>query len=63
MTKAFEIAVLPGDGIGNETVPEGLKALDAMAALHGFEIKKTPFDWSCETYSRFAVAIADPHQA
>ncbi len=59
MTKAFEIAVLPGDGIGNETVPEGLKALDAMAALHGFEIKKTPFDWSCETYKSTGQMMPD----
>ncbi len=59
MTKTYEIAVLPGDGIGNETVPEGLKVLDAVAALHGFQIKQTPFDWSCETFKATSQMMPD----
>ena len=50
MTQTYRLAVLPGDGIGNETVPEGLRVLEAAAAAHGFAIETTPFDWSCETY-------------
>ncbi len=32
MTRTHNIAVLPGDGIGKETVPESLKVLDAAVA-------------------------------
>ena len=48
----YEIAVIPGDGIGCETVPEGLRVLDAAAAKFGFELRTTQHDWSCETYTR-----------
>jgi tartrate dehydrogenase/decarboxylase/D-malate dehydrogenase len=30
-TRHFKIAVIPGDGIGNEVVPEGLRVLEALA--------------------------------
>ena len=30
--KQFRIAVIPGDGIGQEVVPEGLRVLDRLAA-------------------------------
>ena len=50
MAKKYRLAVLPGDGIGNETVPEGLRVLNKVAASHGFEIETRDFDWSCETY-------------
>ena len=30
--KTHRIAVIPGDGIGTEVVPEGLRVLDAAAA-------------------------------
>jgi tartrate dehydrogenase/decarboxylase / D-malate dehydrogenase len=46
----YSIAVVPGDGIGREVVPEGLRALDAVAARFGFSLRYTHFDWSCETY-------------
>ena len=59
MTKTYEIAVLPGDGIGNETVPAGLKVLEAVAAQHGFAIKRTPFDWSCETFKATGQMMPD----
>ena len=57
--KSYHLAVLPGDGIGNETVPEGLKVLDAVAAQHGFAIKQSPFDWSCETYKATGQMMPD----
>ncbi len=31
--RTFKIAVVPGDGIGNEVVPEGVRVLDALAAM------------------------------
>lgn len=44
------IAVIPGDGIGKEVVPEGLRVLDAAASKCGFSFDYHHFDWSCETY-------------
>ncbi len=48
----FNIAVIPGDGIGTEVIPEGLKVLEAAANKHGIKLQFTHFDWSCETYHR-----------
>ena len=47
---SYRIAVIPGDGIGNEVVPEGLKVLDAIAPRFGIEFDYGHFDWSCERY-------------
>jgi tartrate dehydrogenase/decarboxylase/D-malate dehydrogenase len=50
--KAFNIAVIPGDGIGKEVVPEGIRVLDAVGRRFGFQFSWHQFDWSCETYVR-----------
>jgi tartrate dehydrogenase/decarboxylase/D-malate dehydrogenase len=50
MARHYRIAVIPGDGIGKETVPEGLRVLDAAARRFGFTLSTTDYDWSCETY-------------
>src|SRR6185312_7364552 len=50
MARTHRIAVLPGDGIGKETVPESLKVLDAAARRFGFGLSFKHYDWSCETY-------------
>ena len=34
--KKFGISVIPGDGIGNEVVPEGLRVLEAVGKKYGF---------------------------
>ena len=47
---SYSIAVIPGDGIGKEVVPEGLRVLDAAAARFGFTLAYDHYDWSCETY-------------
>lgn len=46
----YRIAVIPGDGIGKEVVPEGIKVLEAVAGRFGIEFTWDHFDWSCETY-------------
>ena len=46
----YRIAVIPGDGIGKEVVPEGIRVLDAAASRFGIEFEWAHFDWSCETY-------------
>jgi tartrate dehydrogenase/decarboxylase / D-malate dehydrogenase len=44
------IAVIPGDGIGQEVVPEGLRVLEAAASRFGFELDCTSFDFACADY-------------
>ena len=41
------IAVLPGDGIGKEVMPEGLRALDAAARRFGIALQLDHFDFAC----------------
>jgi len=50
--RTFHIAVIPGDGIGQEVVPEGLRVLDRLAersnGRFGFEYESFP--WGCRYY-------------
>jgi len=48
--KTYTITVIPGDGIGKEVVPEGLRVLEAVAAKFGFGFRFRHFEWSCESY-------------
>ena len=50
--KTFNIAVIAGDGIGKEIVPEGIRVLEAAGTRFGFALHWHEFDWSCETYIR-----------
>jgi tartrate dehydrogenase/decarboxylase / D-malate dehydrogenase len=50
--KNFNIAVIAGDGIGKEVVPEGIRVLEAAGRRFGFQCNWHAFDWSCETYLR-----------
>ena len=52
MQRTYRIAVIPGDGIGKETVPEGLRVLEAAARRFGFALKLDEYDWSCERYRK-----------
>ena len=46
------IAVIPGDGIGKEVVPEGLRALEAAARKFSIEIEWRELDWNCDYYAK-----------
>jgi len=48
--KQYKIAVIPGDGIGNEVVPEGMRVLETVGRRFDVEFQWTEFPWSCETY-------------
>jgi len=48
--KTFKIAVIAGDGIGKEMVPEGIRVLEAAGQRYGFRWQWQEFDWSCDTY-------------
>src|SRR6266851_4918353 len=47
-----KIAVIPGDGIGKEVVPEGLRVLEAAGAKYGIDFTWETFAWSCEYYAK-----------
>jgi tartrate dehydrogenase/decarboxylase/D-malate dehydrogenase len=49
--KFYRIAVIPGDGIGREVMPEGVRALEKVAGRNGFQLKLDWFDFaSCDYY-------------
>ena len=50
--RKYSIASIPGDGIGKEVVPEGVRVLDAAAKVCGFALDWREFPWSCETYKK-----------
>ena len=50
MTETIKVAVIPGDGIGKEVMPEGMRVLEAAGKKHGLSFEWQEFDWSCETY-------------
>ena len=47
---AYRIALIPGDGIGKEVVPEAVKIIRSLSKQHGFEMNFTEFPYSCEHY-------------
>ncbi len=53
------IAVIPGDGIGKEVVPEGQRVLEAAARRFGFELAWSEFDWSCERFRKTGRMMPD----
>jgi tartrate dehydrogenase/decarboxylase / D-malate dehydrogenase len=58
--KKYDIAVIPGDGIGKEVVPVSLKVLDAIAEVHGgLKFNYTEFPWSCDYYAEHGKMMPD----
>jgi tartrate dehydrogenase/decarboxylase/D-malate dehydrogenase len=48
--KQFSIAVIPGDGIGMEVMPEALKVLDHIVPRHQASVRFEHFDWGTAHY-------------
>ncbi len=48
--RVYRIAVIPGDGIDKEVVPEGLRVLDGAARKFGFELRNDHFDFASYDY-------------
>ena len=59
MDKPIKIAVIPGDGIGNEVVPAAIKVLDTLNNRFGIEMEWTWFDWSCDYYQKHGQMMPD----
>jgi tartrate dehydrogenase/decarboxylase/D-malate dehydrogenase len=47
-----KIAVLAGDGIGKEVMPEGLRVLEAAARKFRLDLAFTSYDWNCDYYAK-----------
>ena len=56
----MKIAVIPGDGIGKEVMPEGVRVLEAAALKYGFDLVFTDFEFSsCEYYQTHGKMLPD----
>jgi tartrate dehydrogenase/decarboxylase/D-malate dehydrogenase len=47
---SYKIAVIPGDGIGKEVMPEGVRVLDVVARQHNLELQWDWFDFASADY-------------
>ncbi|MDQ6695638.1 MAG: tartrate dehydrogenase [Chloroflexota bacterium] len=56
----YRIALIPGDGVGQEVIPAALRVLNRAAEITGtFSLDTHEFPWSCEFYLRTG-AMMDP---
>jgi len=56
-TAPKRVAVIPGDGIGKEVIPQAVKVLKAAAAAGGRELALTEFDWGADRYLRAGTTL------
>ena len=54
---SYRIATIPGDGIGHEVVPEGIRVLEKAAEVYGFTIGFDTFPWGCDFYDSNGVMM------
>ena len=48
----YKISLIPGDGIGKEVMPEGVRVLEAAGRKFDIQFGWKEYDWSCETFHR-----------
>ena len=56
---SYQIATVPGDGIGKEVIPESVKVLEVLAAKCGFHFRFEYYDYSCEYYLKHGKMMPD----
>lgn len=60
MTRPYRIALIPGDGIGKEVAPEGMRAVRRAAERFGLALEFTEIDWaSCDYYLQHGTMMPD----
>ena len=60
MSKSYKIAAIPGDGIGQEVMPEGIRVLQAAAARWDLSLEFETFEWaSCDYYLQHGQMMPD----
>jgi 3-isopropylmalate dehydrogenase len=57
--KSFNLAVIPGDGIGPEVVGEGLKVLDAVAKKYDLAFNKTNYELGAAYWHKTGETLPD----
>lgn len=63
-SNTLRIAVIPGDGIGKEVVPEGLRALEVAAERFGIGLELDHFDFaSCDYFAAHGQMMPDDWKA
>ena len=55
----MKIAVMPGDGVGKEVVPEGLKVLKEAGRKFGFSYSTTDYPFGGEYYLEKKITLPD----
>jgi len=60
----YSISIIPGDGIGKEVMPEGIRVLERAASLYGFTIDQKWHDFACcDYYARHGQMMPDDWKA
>ncbi|MCJ7630141.1 MAG: isocitrate/isopropylmalate family dehydrogenase, partial [Longimicrobiales bacterium] len=57
--KSYNIGILGGDGIGPEVMREGLKVLEAVAAVEGFGYNLIEYPYDSEHYLKTKELVPD----
>jgi tartrate dehydrogenase/decarboxylase/D-malate dehydrogenase len=56
---SYRIAVIAGDGIGQEVVPEGIRVLEAARSRFGLRFQWDAFPWGCDYYAQHGRMMPD----
>jgi tartrate dehydrogenase/decarboxylase/D-malate dehydrogenase len=60
MVKKYNIATIPGDGIGNEVITAGIEVIDALSRQSGeFQYAIESFNWGSERYKKHGALMPD----
>ncbi|HET7226081.1 MAG TPA: 3-isopropylmalate dehydrogenase [Candidatus Eisenbacteria bacterium] len=57
---SYDITVIPGDGIGPEVVREGVRVLERVAAIEGFQVALTTLPFGAEHFLNTGEIFPDP---
>jgi len=57
--RRYSIALIPGDGIGQEVIPEGVRVLRALADRHGFALDLVEYPYGTDYYLAHGVMIPE----
>jgi tartrate dehydrogenase/decarboxylase / D-malate dehydrogenase len=64
MSRVHRVAVIPGDGIGKEVMPEALRVVQVAAKKFGFALDTKPIEWaSCDWYAAHGAMMPDDWKA
>ena len=55
--RRYRIALIPGDGIGQEVVPEGVRVLEEVGRRFSLSFAWNQLPWGCEHYQRTGVML------